>query len=461
MTTDIKRRSLLKASVAGMAGAMLPLQALQARKAAGMAMAGTGYGPLIPAVDATTGLPLIALPKGFRYLTMGWVGSTMSDGVKTPIRHDGMAVVRQKGDELTLIRNHEITEGNGPFSTPEQAFDPVTGGGTTTLVFDQRREKLVRDFASLSGSLTNCAGGPTPWGSWLTCEEIVCDAGVEIDRYGKKFTPKYAHGYVFEVPAEGATTPKPIVDMGRFRHEAIAIDEANNIYLTEDRYGEAGFYRFVPHDREIPLSGGRLQMACVEGRSQMITGVEREKQYAIHWVDIAKPDQGHSPGTQDGAGVIMQGKAAGGTPFSRLEGCWHHQGMVYFTSTDGGDSKAGQVYALNVNQQTLSLVYESDDRELLDMPDNLTVSPRGGIVLCEDAKRTGNRLHGLSPQGEVFPFAQNMVQLNGEVNGLQGDYRGSEWCGACFSPDGKWLFANLQSPGLTVAITGPWQNGLL
>jgi secreted PhoX family phosphatase len=87
------------------------------------------------------------------------------------------------------------------------------------------------------------------------------------------------------------------------------------------------------------------------------------------------------------------------------------------------------------------------------------VSPRGGLVLCEDG--SGQEfLHGLTVEGDIFKFAQNNV-LNGERNGFVGDYRGSEWAGACYSPDGRWLFANLQSPGITFAITGPWTSGAL
>jgi secreted PhoX family phosphatase len=95
----------------------------------------------------------------------------------------------------------------------------------------------------------------------------------------------------------------------------------------------------------------------------------------------------------------------------------------------------------------------------LDYPDNLTVSPNGCVLICEDGGRDGQMLMGLSSGGELFPLVRNAVELNGEYKGLSGNYRGSEWCGACFSPDGQWLFANIQKPGITVAITGPWQQG--
>ncbi|MGH7960751.1 MAG: alkaline phosphatase PhoX, partial [Candidatus Binatia bacterium] len=97
----------------------------------------------------------------------------------------------------------------------------------------------------------------------------------------------------------------------------------------------------------------------------------------------------------------------------------------------------------------------------LDNPDNITVSPRGGLLLCEDGDLVGQRLIGLTPAGEAFPFAQNNVVLNGEKNGIVGDFRDKEWAGACFSKDGKWLFANIQTPGITFAITGPWNKNVL
>ena len=98
---------------------------------------------------------------------------------------------------------------------------------------------------------------------------------------------------------------------------------------------------------------------------------------------------------------------------------------------------------------------------MLNAPDNLCVSPRGGLVLCEDGSGT-EYVHGLTVEGEIFRFAQNNVDLRATpVKGFSGDYRGSEFAGACYSPDGKWLFVNVQSPGITFAITGPWRSGAL
>ena len=92
------------------------------------------------------------------------------------------------------------------------------------------------------------------------------------------------------------------------------------------------------------------------------------------------------------------------------------------------------------------------------MPDNITVSPRGGLILCEDGDGL-EYLHGLTVNGEIFRFAQNNVKLSGERNAITGDFTTSEWAGVCYSADGQWLFANIQSPGITFAITGPWNKG--
>src|SRR3546814_3950736 len=130
--------------------------------------------------------------------------------------------------------------------------------------------------------------------------------------------------------------------------------------------------------------------------------------------------------------------------------------------SDLGDIAAGQVWAYLVDRQVLVLIYESTDRAMLDYPDNVVLSPRGGLVMCQDSAGEGvvEKLHGLTPQGELFEFAGNNVVLDGE-RGLSGDFRTEEWAGACFSPDGRWLFANIYRPGFSVAITGPWQTGLI
>ena len=157
----------------------------------------------------------------------------------------------------------------------------------------------------------------------------------------------------------------------------------------------------------------------------------------------------------------MQGKDQGAVTFARLEGCWHGNGLIYLDSTSGGDKELGQIWQYSPKDERLKLIFESPSTDVLDSPDNLTVSPRGGLVLCEDGDVVPHRIHGLTPDGQLFTFAENNAVLNGEKNRFHGDYRGEEWAGATFSRDGRWFFVNIQTPGITFAITGPWGEGLL
>jgi uncharacterized protein len=184
-------------------------------------------------------------------------------------------------------------------------------------------------------------------------------------------------------------------------------------------------------------------------------------EFRVGWVDIADPERAHTPGTTNGGGVFEQGFSAGGASFSRLEGVVYDakNQRIVFVSTSGGPIGEGQVWEYDPRRERLRLVYESTDEAVLDNPDNVTVSHDGGILLCEDGDLTGQRLVGLTASGQAFPFAQNNIVLNGERNGLVGDFRNREWAGATFSPDGRWLFANIQTPGVTFAITGPWKSG--
>ncbi|MEM9530704.1 MAG: alkaline phosphatase PhoX [Pseudomonadota bacterium] len=414
---------------------------------------------LRPSSDQASGLDLIELPGGFRYRTFGWRGDPLEQGMSTPGRHDGMAVVSAQDNQLTLVRNHEMVGDSGAFGPAEMTYDPAAIGGTTTLTVDARSGELLNARASLAGTLTNCAGGATPWGTWLSCEEDCVDPGLIVQ--GRTIRLEKKHGFVFEVPATGGADPQPIKAMGQFAHEAVAVDPATSIcYQTEDRYVAAGLYRYLPDEAKNLHAGGRLQMLRVTGRDQMITDVPRGA-LDVSWVDIENPERGHvNPLHQDRSGVVSQGLAAGGTAFSRLEGCWFDDGKVFFSSTNGGNLSLGQIFVLDVKQQTLALLYESSDAATMDKPDNLTVAPNGAVVICEDGTRKGQLLLGLTRAGKLKPIARNVVNLKGERNGFEGDYSDAEWCGACFSPDGQWLFANIQKPGLTVAITGPFEDYL-
>ena len=445
--SGLGRRSLLRgaaAVAAGTAAASIPFEALAARTAAAAPAKfdfGGGYGPLAPVRDQATGLELLKLPRGFEYISYGWTNDPMTDGVPTPNAHDGMGAFRY-GDRVHIVRNHERGASQA-FTDP--AYNPAAGGGTTTLVFDPDAGEFLESYGSLGGTIRNCAGGPTPWGTWLTCEETFSTVG------------EHRHGYVFEVASEGKGSPVPYTAMGRFNHEAAAIDpETGHVYETEDR-GDAALYRFVPNTPGDLARGGRLQAMKIGGTSYD-TRRDGETSYSgVSWVDIDEPDPA-------GDTVRYEAQGKGAAIFGRLEGAWYGNGRIYVLTTDGGPARQGQVFELDPATDSFRVLFASPGAEMLNAPDNMCVSPRGGLVLCEDGGGT-EYVHGLTTEGEIFRFAANDVDLRGGSAGKSvqpADYRGSEWAGSVFEPrNGNWLFVNVQSPGITLAITGPWRQGAL
>lgn len=453
MDTSIGRRPFLAATAAILGSWAVPasFRALAAER-------GVRRRDIVlqPVADETTGLPLLQLPEGFRYLSTGWTKDPLADGTPTPDSHDGMAVIAERDGVVTLCRNHECSGTGGAFGPREKSYDVRAEGGCTNLTFDTRRGKWGSATTSLSGTLKNCAGGPTPWGTWLSCEETVLQGGDEAK--GKVYELEQPHGYIFEVPAVGIAAPVPLKAMGRFVHEAVAVDPVTGcVYETEDR-PKAGFYRFTPRKPGVLANGGRLEMMKVRGNPDLIEAADPNRVYEVSWVPIEDPDRAHSPGTQDQAGVMSQGLAQQATVFSGLEGCWWGDDVCYFISKSGGKQGTGQVWRYQPRDETLHLILESPGPHVLDNPDNVTVSPRGGLVICEDGDRSPQKLQTLSPAGVLTELAWNNLVLDGQRHGFQGDFRAEEWAGATFSPDGMWLFANLQVPGITVAITGPWES---
>jgi secreted PhoX family phosphatase len=423
-----------------------------------------GYGELreLTRTDPETGFSqTLWLPEGFDFKVFAVAASPMSDGNRTPLAHDGMACFPTgRRGQWRLVRNHEERNEPGvgvPAGSPEHRYDALGGGGTTTMSvrWDDGEPHFVEAWQSLSGTIVNCAGGPTPWGSWLSCEETTA---------GKGAGWAAEHGYVFEVPSaeNGETVPVPLKEMGRFVHEAVAVDPRSGVvYETEDQ-NTAGFYRFLPNVPGDLAAGGQLQMLKIvdEWNYDTRTGQRAGRSLYVEWVDIEDPDPEHAE--EDPLAVFNQGWARGAAVFGRLEGCFYGDGAVYIASTSGGDEGEGQLWEYRPRGHrggTIKLVFESPDAELLSYPDNITVSPGGNLILCEDTSRSLPAMRGLTRDGEIFP----LVYHEGKT----------EWCGAAFSPDGKVLFANMQGatrgelgdpalePGRTVAIWGPWSKGVL
>lgn len=458
------------------------------------------YGALAPVADQTTGLPLIELPEGFRYSSTGWAGDVMADGLVTPAAHDGMAVVLQRrigvGNEMVLVRNHELSTSGDPTRIIGAGVDRVakydtgtTGpsyqiGGNTNLVW--RNGEWAESYASFGGIYRPCAGGASTWGSWLSNEEIRSN---NVSSTGKK------HGYVFEIPADTSVfsaNVEPIRDMGRFAHEASAIDPATGYwYLTEDQGNANTLYRFRPNNLAGGLNslhtGGRLQGLAVLGQPNAdLRNPLLCQEYSCAWVDIADPDADGATlavagiGNVSASGPYRQAYANGAAIFGATEGCWVAHGVVFFTDKQvtADPARAGRIWALDLSTMILKAIFVSNDKQVGNSPDNVCISPRGGVLFCEDggpgspnptgAPITAQRLMAVAPSGASYQFARHnynftreQLDAAGKPNARAGDFRNSEWAGAAFSPDGHTLFVNLYTPGITLAITGPWARGTL
>jgi uncharacterized protein len=469
-----RRQFLLRASSLGLLGLAHPFTGYVAAQAQG-AKPALGYGSLDAVKDAADGKVRLFLPKGFEYCSFNPTGTKLGDGAVTPGKHDGMAAFAGPKGNTILIRNHEMNGPIGAFGDPALAYDKAAGGGTVTLEVTGRGE-VVSSRVSLNGTQMNCAGGAMPWGAWVTAEETVNGPDVGNDYTGDdnaKLTQK--HGYIFEVPLNGAASG-PIRAAGRFAHEAVAFDPVNEVlYMTEDNFGFAsGFYRYLPPRQPSKegrlVDGGKLQMLAIRGQpnKNLAVGQPKGATFAAVWVDIEDPDPTFTEKVSNDTAIQHvgnQGRAKGAALFSRLEGAIHHRGSIYFVSTQGGATLhegpsveggfgrgRGQIWQYNIVKQSLRLVYESPAEGALDMPDNITVSPRGSLILCEDGSGD-NYLRALTPAGQIFSFAK-LLPVKEDA--------GAEFAGATFSPDGNTLFVNIQAKqGRSIAIWGPWKEAAI
>lgn len=467
-----RRRFLARSGALAALGVAGPFTGVAQAGLNGKILPSAGYGPLRPVKDERDGVVRLHVPDGFHYRSFSVAGDKYSDGSVVPSRHDGMGAFRGPSGNAILVRNHEVNGPVGAFGDPAKAYDPMAGGGTSTLQVT-RYGQVVTSAPSLTGTQMNCSGGPMPWGAWVTCEETVNGPDVGNDPTGQdnsRLTQK--HGYIFEVPLDGKPGG-PIRKAGRFAHESAAFDGLTGaIYLTEDDFlYPSGFYRYLPPKNPLVagriLDGGKLQMLAVRDApgKDLSLGQPAGASYATTWVDIDDPDPTYTGATSYEVAmttVSNQGRAKGAALFSRLEGAINHHGTIYFVSTQGGATAPGdtppsgfgkgrgQVWAYETWSGRLKLVYESPGAVTLDLPDNVTTSPRGTLVLCEDGSGD-NYMRGLTRQGEIFDFAR-VVPVEGDS--------GAEFAGSTFGPGGHTLYVNIQAAkGMSFAIWGPWQRG--
>lgn len=432
------------------------------------AEAGVGYGQL----KYTQG-EILSLPEGFAGKIISKRGDMMSDGLYSPGSHDGMGVFDAGNNKMILVRNHELSPGSfdeSPFGlrnellnkiSKDQVYDfasqseKMCVGGTTTMVYNEEAGKVELEYLSLVGTVRNCSGGKTPWNSWISCEETPLKKGDENGLL------EMNHGYCFEVPAVNRVVlekPVPIKAMGRFVHESAAIDPSTGIvYLTEDE-GNGLLYRYLPNDPSGGVGslhkGGRLQCLVINEWLQADTRnfdgnkFPESKKFDAGWIDLDDID---SPGND----LRIRGHAKGAAVFSSGEGMIFGNKEFYFTASSGGKAGNGQIfryipgkYEGQANEKDdpgkFELFIESKDEHTFRFCDNITVAPWGDVVICEDKEDA--RIIGITPKGKSYVIAQNI------------GYRKSEFAGPAFSPSGKTLFVNIQEPGVTMAITGPWKK---
>ena len=422
-----------------------------------------GYGDLVPDPAG-----LLDLPPGFSYRVVTRSGDPLTDLAgrvapgQVPGAPDGTAAFAGRHGGTVLVNNHEQ---GGPsefpaVASPDLTYDPKATGGTTTIHLDRDAHRLV-EYVSLAGTWSNCAGGPTPWGTWLTCEET------EQRADGTNATKD--HGWVFEVDPHAPgnnVDPTPLTALGRFAHEAVAIDpRRGHAYLTEDAGGPNGLlYRFTPADRRHRYGafrrGGALEAMWLPSLSDLSTETRIGASHHVVWKDVPDPLATTTSVRKQFdhvvAGLPVPGAGGPITRSRKLEGIYWQDGLAYVVASfarlsDGSAAEHdGQVWAYDPRRSTLELkvrysVNTDPASDAPDGPDNITVTPSGGLVLAEDGEGASHVL-GVNRRGQTFLIARNALNE-------------SEFTGPTFSADGRTLFVNIQRPGIVLAVTGPWRQG--
>ncbi|MEU0663755.1 alkaline phosphatase PhoX [Streptomyces lavendulocolor] len=439
------------ASVAGIAftGALSELFAGTAA-----ARGHSGYGALVPDPDG-----LLDLPRGFRYEVLSREGDPLRSGEGTvPGNHDGMGAFAGRRGHVHLVRNHE-NRASARLGVPTVrglTYDPAAKGGCTALELDASN-RVLGERVAIAGTAVNCSGGLTPWGTWLTCEETEDKAGT--NGYAKD------HGFVFEVhPADPLRTGAvPLTAMGRFQHEAVAVDPRSGIvYETEDAFQRPFglFYRFLPNR---PLggtgslrAGGMLEAMRVPGVPDLSAIQETGAAFeGVEWVPVPDSQARQTP-------IRLQDFGPRGiTHAQKLEGCYWGGRSVYFVSSFARSAEGsaadhyGQVWKYEPHRRRLTLVVvfgPSSDVQLPgESPDNICLAPGGGLMVCEDGSGA-QHVYGLTKRGEVYEMARGAQNI-----GTPEEPEWGEFAGVSFSPDGGTMYVNCYAPGTTFAVTGPWR----
>ena len=388
----LRRREFLQAGLAG-AGALAFGPAFW-RDALAAAPATPGVGPFGPlqAPDANG----IMLPNGFSSRVIAR-GLQPVPGTAYPwhIFSDGQATFAQPDGGWILVSNCEAP--------------PDAGGGAEAIRF-RADGSTAGAHRILGGTQNNCAGGPTPWGTWLSCEE-------------------HDGGRVWECDPTGAQPARVHPAMGVFSHEAAAVDPAGRrVYLTEDD-GSGGFYRFTP-DAYPDLSRGLLEIASVQASG------------AVRWLPVPDPSASSGP---------TRSQVPGYTPFRRGEGIWFDSGVVYVATTSDE-----RIHAYDTVGETIEVIY--DAKTLSNPPlqevDNITVARSGDLFVCEDA---GDLSMGvITPDRVVADF----LRLTGAQHGDPNTAAASELTGVTFNPSGDRMYFSSQRAfgvGVIYEITGPFR----